>query len=77
MPRRLMQVLRLKNIYCRLYTTVIESAQCKFPCVLHNLKVERINQVWAIDIGYIPIKTRDMYLLAIIDLESLYIIGWS
>ena len=75
--RRLMQVMRLKTIYCRPRTTVIDPAQYKYPYLLRNLEVERINQVWAMDISYIPMKTGYMYLLAIIDLKSRYIVGWS
>ena len=72
-----MQVMRLKTIYCRPRTTVIDPAQYKYSYLLRNLKVEHINQVWAMDISYIPMKTGYMYLLAIIDLKSRYIVGWS
>jgi putative transposase len=75
--RRLMQTMRLKTIYCRPRTTVIDPAQYKYPYLLRNLKIKRINQVWAMDISYIPMKTGYMYLLAIIDLKSRYIVGWS
>ena len=72
-----MQVMRLKTIYCRPRTAVIDPAQYKYPYLLRNLEVERINQVWAMDISYIPMKTGYVYLLAIIDLKSRYIVGWS
>ena len=75
--RRLMQVMRLKTIYCRPRTTVIDPAQYKYPYLLRNLEIKHINQVWAMDISYIPMKTGYMYLLAIIDLKSRYIVGWS
>jgi len=75
--RRLMQVMRLKTIYCRPRTTVIDPAQYKYPYLLRNLEIKHVNQVWAMDISYIPMKTGYMYLLAIIDLKSRYIVGWS
>lgn len=49
----------------------------KYPYLLRNLKIIRPNQVWGIDITYIPIKSGYMYLVAIIDLYSRYVVGWS
>ncbi|NLN24140.1 MAG: DDE-type integrase/transposase/recombinase, partial [Bacteroidetes bacterium] len=37
----------------------------------------RPNQVWAIDISYIPMKKGFMYLTAVIDLYSRYLVGWQ
>ena len=48
-----------------------------FPYLLKGLKIERPNQVWATDITYIPIQGGFMYLTAIIDLYSRFIVGWS
>ena len=57
------------------------SRRCKehkvYPYLLRGLKIERPNQVWAADITYIPMKTGYMYLVAIIDLYSRYVVGWS
>ena len=48
-----------------------------FSYLLRGLKVERANQVWATDITYIPIQGGFLYLTAIIDLYSRYVVGWS
>lgn len=48
-----------------------------FPYLLRDLKIERANQVWATDITYIPIAGGFMYLTAIIDLYSRFVVGWS
>ncbi len=48
-----------------------------FPYLLRHLKVIRPNQVWALDITYVPVGNGYMYLVAIIDLYSRYIVGWS
>jgi len=48
-----------------------------FPYLLRDLKIERSNQVWATDITYIPIQGGFMYLTAIIDLYSRFVVGWS
>ncbi len=75
--RTLMQRMRLKTIYCRPRTTIIDKTSHKYPYLLRNLKIERVNQVWAIDITYIPMEKGFLYLFAIMDLKSRYIVGWS
>lgn len=49
----------------------------KYPYLLRNLKITHKNQVWATDITYVPIKGGYMYLIAIIDLYSRYVIKWA
>ena len=57
------------------------SRRCKshpvYPYLLRNLTIDRKNQVWAIDITYIPMKKGYTYLVAIIDLHSRYVLNWS
>jgi len=57
------------------------SRRCKshkvYPYLLRNLKIERANQVWATDITYIPMRKGFMYLIAIIDIHSRYVLNWS
>ena len=48
-----------------------------FPYLLRNLEIARPNQIWAMDITYVPVGNGYMYLFAIIDLYSRYIVGWS
>ena len=48
-----------------------------YPYLLRDLKIERPNQVWAADITYIPMPSGYMYLIAIIDLHSRYVVNWS
>ena len=47
------------------------------PYLLRGLPIDRPNQVWAMDITYIPLAGSHMYLVAIIDVYSRYIVGWS
>lgn len=75
--RRLMQVMRLKPIYCKPRTTVIDPGAYKYPYLLRELSVERANQVWAVDISYIPMERGFMYLVAVIDVYSRFIVGWD
>lgn len=48
-----------------------------YPYLLRNLEVTRVNQVWSIDITYIPMKNGFVYLFAIIDWYSRCIIGYE
>ncbi len=48
-----------------------------YPYLLRGLKIERINQVWATDLTYIPMPTGFMYLMAVIDLYSRKVIAWG
>lgn len=49
----------------------------KYPYLLRHLTIKYTNHVWATDITYIPIKNGFMYLIAIIDLHSRFVIHWS
>lgn len=75
--RRLMKIINWKTIYRVPKTTNIDKTHYKYPYLLKGLKTERVNQVWAMDITYIPMRKGFMYLAAIIDLHSRYVVGWS
>lgn len=75
--RTLMRTMSISAIYPKPRTTVIDPAKYKYPYLLRGLKIKRPNQVWQIDISYIPMASGFMYLFAIIDVYSRYIIGWS
>ena len=47
-----------------------------YPYLLKNLKLSRVNQVWASDITYIPMARGFGYLVAIIDLFSRLVLAW-
>jgi len=49
----------------------------KLPYLLKNLNIYLPNQVWAIDITFIPMRHGHMYLTAIIDWYSRYVVGWE
>lgn len=48
-----------------------------YPYLLRDLTITRPNQVWATDITYIPMAKGFMYLIAVIDLYSRYVVHWS
>ncbi len=75
--RSLMRIMCIMAVYCKARTTVIDPGKYKYPYLLRNRIIDRPNQAWGIDISYIPMKNGFMYLCAIIDLHSRYIVGWS
>lgn len=75
--RRLMKVACIKAIYPRRHLTVRGKVKYLYPYLLRNLDICRVNQVWEIDITYIPMAKGHMYLIAIIDVYSRYIVGWN
>lgn len=75
--RRLMKKVNWQTIYREPKTTISNKTHYKYPYLLKGLKIIRRNQVWAMDITYIPMEKGFMYLTAIIDLHSRYVIHWS
>ena len=59
------------------YTSKSEPAKYKYPYLLRGLEIKSPNQVWAADITYIGLRHGYLYLFAVIDLFSRYIIAWD
>ncbi len=74
--RRLMQIMGLKAIYRRPRTSKPAPGHKIYPYLLGGLKITRPNQVWAADITYIPMARGFLYLVAIIDVYSRYVLSW-
>lgn len=75
--RRLMRKMNLMAIYPRKCLSKGGSAGHIHPYLLRNLEINRRNQVWSTDISYIRMIGGFMYLYAIIDVYSRYIVGWK
>jgi putative transposase len=75
--RRLMKLQGWQTLYPAARTTRIDPAAYKYPYLLKDLEVKRKNQVWAIDITYVPMKHGFMYLCALIDVHTRYVAGWG
>jgi len=74
--RRLMRIMGLKAIYRRPRTSVPAPGHKIYPYLLSGMKITRPNQVWAADITYIPMARGFLYLVAIIDWYSRYVLSW-
>lgn len=75
--RRLMDLMGVEAIYPRKRTTIPGGPSGIFPYKLRGLTIARPNQVWAVDITYVPMKRGFMYLFAIIDWFSRKIVAWE
>lgn len=75
--RRLMRKMGLMAIYPKRNLSKMGLAKYIRPYLLKGLKIDHPNQAWAIDITYIPMKKGFMYLTAIIDLYSRYVVAWN
>jgi len=74
--RRLMRLMGLKSIYRCPRTSKPGKGHKIYPYLLNGLKITRPNQVWAADITYIPMAKGFLYLVAIIDWYSRYVLSW-
>jgi putative transposase len=74
--QRLMQVMGLEAIYPKPKLSVADRGHRIFPYLLRDGSIERADQVWSTDITYIPLARGFMYLAAVIDWYSRYVLGW-
>jgi putative transposase len=75
--RRLLRLMGLVAIYPKRNLSKLGKAEYIHPYLLRDYTVTRANEVWAIDISYVRMKKGFMYLTAVIDLYSRYIVGWQ
>jgi putative transposase len=74
---RLMGKMGLQAIYPRARTSSANKQHKKYPYLLRGRKVNRPNQVWAADITYVPLPQGFMYLVAVMDWFSRYVLAWQ
>jgi len=74
---RLMRLMGLEAIYPKPRLSVARKEHRKYPYLLRNLPIVRPNQVWSTDITYIRLKSGYVYLAAIMDWFSRYVVSWS
>ncbi len=75
--RKLMRLMGLEAIYRRPHTSQPAPGHRVYPYLLKGLEVNRVNQVWATDITYIPMARGFLYLVAIMDWHSRYVLAWK
>ena len=74
-----MQEIGIQGLYPKrpCITTTTNEEHLKYPYLLDGLEITHPNQVWATDITYIKIQGRFIYLMAIVDLFSRYIVSYE
>ena len=75
--QRLMCAMGIEPIYPKPRLSIPAQGHKKSPYLLRNLDIERSNQVWCTDITYIPLGDSHVYLTAVMDWSSRYVISWK
>lgn len=75
--RRLMRRMGLEALYPRRRLSSPAPGQTKCPYLLRDLSIERPNQVWCTDITYVRLTGGFVYLAAIMDWHSRYVLSWE
>ena len=75
--RRLLRLLGLEAVYPKPKLSQANPEHKIYPYLLKNVSIDRCNQVWSTDITYIRLRHGFVYLMAIIDWYSRYVINWA
>jgi putative transposase len=74
--QRLMRVMGLEAIYPKPRLSLAGRGHRIYPYLLRDVAIERPDQVWSADITYVPLPSGFMYLAAVIDWYSRYVLAW-
>ena len=74
--RTLMEKMGIEALYRRPNTSRAHPAHPVYPYLLRGLSIERSNQVWTLDITYIPMARGFVYLVAVMDWYSRKVLAW-
>ena len=74
--QRLMRAVGLEAICRKPNTSKPVPGHRIYPYLLKGVSVDRVNQVWAADITYLPMARGFLYLVAIMDWHSRYVLAW-
>ena len=75
--QRLMRVMDIQGATPRRNTSRPAPQHPVYPYLLRNLDVVRPDQVWCADITYVPVSSGFMYLTAVMDWHSRYVLSWE
>ncbi|MBK5101980.1 MAG: IS3 family transposase [Desulfobacteraceae bacterium] len=75
--RRLMRLMGLEAVYPKPRLSLSNQAHKKYPYLLSNLAIDHPNQVWCADITYIRMLHGFVYLVAIMDWYSRFVLAWE
>lgn len=75
--RRLLRTMGLEAIYQKPNTSKPNPEHKVYPYLLRGLVIDRCDQVWSTDITYVRLASGFVYLVAVIDWYSRYVLGWA
>ncbi len=75
--RRLLRGLGLEAVYPKPRLSEAQAGHRIYPYLLRDVEVERVNQVWSTDITYVRLWQGFVYLVAIMDWYSRYVLAWE
>lgn len=75
--RRLLRTMGLEAVYQKPNLSQPHPDHTVYPYLLRGVAIERCNQVWSCDITYIRLQHGFVYLLAVIDWYSRYVLDWA
>lgn len=75
--KRLMDLMGWQTIFRAPRTSDPDKQHKVYPYLLKGMDITKANQVWATDITYIPMRKGFMYLCAVMDLHTRYVVNWS
>ena len=75
--RTLLRMMGLEAIYPKPKTSISNKQHKIYPYLLKDVKITRPNQVWSADITYIKLEEGFVYLVAIMDWYSRYVLSWQ
>lgn len=80
-PKRIRRLYRKMDLHAigpaQIRASLTKEKAMLYIHLLRGVKIERPNRAWGMDITYVPVGNGHMYLVAIIDLYSRFIVGWS
>jgi len=74
---RLMNQMGLRAVAPRPHTSRPHLEHKIYPYLLGGVSITRPNQVWSADITYVPMQRGFMYLVAVLDWHSRYVLSWE
>ena len=74
--QRLIRKMGIEGLSPKRRTTLRMEGHRVYPYLLRNLAIDRSDQVWCCDITYIPMRLGFLYLVAVMDWYSRYVLSW-
>ena len=75
--QRLMRIMGIRGVAPGPDTSKPHPENKIYPYLLRDFEIDKVNQVWSTDITYIPMTKGFMYLVAVIDWHSRYVLSWE